>query len=133
MEATGKRYVVCGAPGSGKTTWVSQRRLPNDLVWDYDDIGQSLFGCDKTPPLRYYPIMDSILQVVINAAMTHDGSVYIIATNKDRCLQYANRLKAELVIMPTTKDECQQRILQEIKTDRSDRLRSIDDWFIRWG
>jgi hypothetical protein len=42
------RFVVCGPPASGKTTWVSLRRQPGDVVWDFDDVVAVMTG----QPLR---------------------------------------------------------------------------------
>ena len=40
----GKLTVVCGPPGAGKTTYVSQHAKPGDVVVDLDDIIADLFG-----------------------------------------------------------------------------------------
>lgn len=34
----GRRTVVCGAPGSGKTTFVHRNAKEGDLIWDADDV-----------------------------------------------------------------------------------------------
>lgn len=36
--------VVCGQAGSGKTTYVSEHKAPNDHVWDYDFVMVELTG-----------------------------------------------------------------------------------------
>lgn len=41
-------HVVCGSPGSGKTTYVRERANPGDVVVDLDDIIESLGGVRYT-------------------------------------------------------------------------------------
>ena len=36
------RYVVCGPPGCGKTTYVYEHAQPRDLVWDFDRVAAML-------------------------------------------------------------------------------------------
>jgi len=36
--------VVCGQPGSGKTTYVERFKAPNDLTWDYDVVMADITG-----------------------------------------------------------------------------------------
>lgn len=37
--------IVCGAPGSGKSTWAREQAGPNDIVIDLDEIKARLAGC----------------------------------------------------------------------------------------
>lgn len=58
------RFVICGPPGSGKTTWVRERARPGDLVWDFDDVAAVVANCGAPMPREARGSMD---QAVIGA------------------------------------------------------------------
>ncbi len=47
-EVVGRRVVVCGPPGAGKSTWVKGQAKPWDLVWDLDEVA-SVIGYQGEP------------------------------------------------------------------------------------
>jgi hypothetical protein len=63
--------VVCGLPGSGKTTYVATHMLPTDVVWDYD------------------VVMASITGLPLHVAL--DGAVGSVLANRDQFLAATER------------------------------------------
>jgi ABC-type multidrug transport system ATPase subunit len=43
---SGERYIVCGPPGAGKTTWVNARAVDVDFVWDEEKLRGEIPICD---------------------------------------------------------------------------------------
>jgi hypothetical protein len=114
-----KVYLVCGPPGSGKTTWVRERALPGDLVWDQDDFLRYLFhfGPDARPDLPHgigvaREAREAILRALVSFPV---GRAFLIMGGADRQEReaIASSVGAELVMLATPEAECLQRIADD--------------------
>lgn len=111
-----KVTLVCGAPGSGKTTYVQQRRNPGDIVWDFDVIMQAITGL----PMHEKP--EDVIGLVLGMRTGFFGAlesrrpqkhVWIIGTcptRRERA-EITQRFGADLVVLDTDEATCRARLL----------------------
>jgi 5-methylcytosine-specific restriction protein A len=96
----GERFVITGAPGSGKTTWVEQRARPGDIVFDLDAIAAVVTRVPRYPrPLdatrALVAMRDGLLTWLETATvLVH---VFVIVTKGEDAQQIAARIRARLV------------------------------------
>ena len=78
-------YLVCGLPGSGKTTWVQKRIKPGDIVYDLDVVAGALTYKVQERQNKaaryianevYFTVLDSLPAIYKESEM----DVYIIRT-----------------------------------------------------
>ena len=130
-------FIVCGAPGSGKSTYVSTHKGSNDIVFDLDRICAALRGSEDL-----YAYNEPILSVALDIRETvyrcieerrgkwHNA--WIITSTADKALQeaIAYRLKGEIITMPATFEECVEHIQGDPR--RSNKLfhiQLVSKWF----
>lgn len=120
-------FVISGAPGSGKSTYVESQKQKGDLVVDLDMIAAALQG-ERTAHPDYTPVMDAVMaarEAVYRVVESRQGQwnrAYIITSspNKAQVNELAKRLDGQIVRMQATQNECISRI-------RSDRTRVAVD------
>ena len=98
----GRRVVVAGLPGSGKSTLVDNYAARGDLVFDYDAIMQAIVvGLkDKAQnPLDLIELGEALRNAFISfvRASATNRSVYIISANKRTAKAQAAKLGASLL------------------------------------
>ncbi len=109
----GKVTIVCGLPGSGKSTYVESARRRGDLVWDLDILLAALTGL----PMREKPedcvgLMIALRDAFV-CAVAYDPperAVWIIVTAEDLARQMAGRLTAKIIEVEVAEDERQARL-----------------------
>lgn len=126
------RYVVTGAPASGKSTWVRERARPGDIVWDMDLAASALCMADLYP--RPMPVVMALLAMrdaLIDhlASVPHECPVYLIVTDPDDASAIASVIGAELVTMPTTEEECIARVRHGRADRAAEQVQAIRDWY----
>ena len=132
-----KVFVVNGAPGSGKTTFVQKEKKENDLVVDMDLLSAALKGSFEPHP-DYNPVMDASLAAregIFKTIERREGNwerAYVITSspNPERVASLAKRLHADVVEMTASKDECVRRILEDASRKEKQRdVSLVEKWF----
>lgn len=131
-----KVYIVHGAPGSGKTTFVRNNMEVGDLVVDLDLIKQSISMCSNSEsPDNLYHIAESIRESIykmIEFGQVNARTVWVVSmlpTRKQRS-NLARRLNAELIHMEANIETCIDRILNDDeRVDKEKQMRIVDNYF----
>lgn len=130
-------FIVCGAPGSGKSTYVREHKHEGDLVFDLDMICSALIGEPETYYFDHMPILDLAMRFReetlehIEKRFGYWGKAWFITSDPDRSYwQYlAKRLNGEIIEMNVTEEECYRRIDAD---DRRKNKRSFKEAVKRW-
>jgi 5-methylcytosine-specific restriction protein A len=98
---TMQKYVICGPPGSGKTTWVKQRAKPGDLVFDADYLMSQLFSTPLHQANDFgHTLVERLRQAVVDWLLNYpDRKAFVIQTDPVSAAETAQWLSAELVTM----------------------------------
>lgn len=107
---TARREVICGPPGSGKSSYVNRHAVPGDLRWDLDDVAAVLgYGCTpsavETVKGSRLPRELAALLVYLRDALTTflaeyrdlDLNVYVIISDELIAGVVAEEIGAEVV------------------------------------
>ena len=136
MPKSLKVYIVYGAPGAGKTTYVQEHRAVGDLIVDLDLIKQAISMAGKTAAT------DNLLDVAlgirdymysrIESRQIDTKNVWVIAAlpkSRER-EQLAKRLRAELIFIDTSYDNCIKRAMNDHERENKTLQKEIiDKWF----
>ena len=130
-------FIVCGAPGSGKSTYVREHKSEGDLVFDLDMICSALIGEPETYYFDHIPVLDLALSIRditldhIESRLGYWGRAWFITSDPDR--EYwkylARRLNGDVVEMNVTEEECYRRIDAD---DRRKNKRHFKDVVKKW-
>lgn len=131
-------FIVCGAPGSGKTSFVRRHMGKRDIVWDMDYICMALLGA-KTPHGnhdRALTVAADMREAFYDCVVQHKGQwekAWIITSVADMTLidALARRLNADVILMASvTLEQCTEQINND--PDRPNKLfhiRLAEKWY----
>lgn len=130
--------VVWGPPGSGKTTFVNDRKGENDLIYDFDTLMRDLSGLDlydRNNNLLYYliSIRDEIIWRLKNE--TSLDSAWLIFSYPEGDLKASlDDLSASFVLMDTDKQTCIDRINADpARKNKTEWIQVIENWFDKYN
>lgn len=137
--------VVCGPPGSGKSTWVSRQAQPGDLIVCFDMIATAMFGRDGQDRVHAGLSFEQRLDVlrrrneILGGLMHPSGktkwpAAWLIVTEpKAMHRQWWNEtVGADVVVLATPHDECMRRIMLDDQAgDRRSEgaKRAVAEWW----
>lgn len=107
--------MVCGPPGSGKSSYASDNAGPEDMIIDLDVIMASISGglykdhCDQELVRQALQKRNGILKELKNKTT---GKVYYIVSlpDKDARAWWKEKLGARVIVLEVPADECIRRI-----------------------
>lgn len=128
--------IVCGAPASGKTSYVKKNMSRGDLVVDIDAIRAAVsFTNDKTPvdnlASAIFDIRDFIYSLIEQNQITAPKCWVIAGLPKksDRD-SLAARLRGRVVFLETSEDECVRRAIADSdRPDKDFQIKIITEYF----
>lgn len=129
---TKHRYLIYGAPLSGKSTYVKECATKNDLIISMDAIRSGItMGENSNYTLGdVFAVRDLLLdRVKVNATKAHD--VYIIGgyPYKGERERLCYELKLEPIFIDVSKEECLARLDADMTKDKVLWTKYINDWF----
>lgn len=127
-------YLVCGAPASGKTTYVKQHYEPGDFVFDMDVLRQALGAPEKTADC-FQNLLLAVRRVIYQHIACNSitaKNVWVISGLPDKRLreETAKFLKAKIIFMETSKEECLRRAMNDPeRIDKEKQIKIIEGYF----
>lgn len=121
-------HVICGAPCSGKTTYVSNHSRDNDLIIDLDKIASAFGGSDYHAKGEPFEVALKARKMAIEHSLSGKGEYWLIDTlpTTEHLEQYKNA-NAEIVVIDTPIDIC----LERAKNRPEGTKETIIKWFER--
>lgn len=130
-------HLVCGAPGSGKTTYVRANAQPGDTIIDFDDIRERLgvhrYDESRSVIARTFRERDRMLHELATKFTGEAWFIVMAPTDREREAWKQALGKVTIHSIDTDKAECKRRILADPtrKGAEAKLLQAIDRYFGR--
>lgn len=123
--------VVCGPPGSGKSTYVGERRGPGDLVLDVDVIAAEMFKLplyragfeQRAAAVRY---RNTMLASLADSACGYARAWLIVTANTPDKRNFWRGKYGDLIVMDTPKRTCADRIRNDSRRPEAMKKSAIE-------
>lgn len=128
--------IVCGAPASGKTTYVKNNMSNGDFVVDLDALRQAVTFSEQRTPVNnltsaIFDIRNYIYSMIESGQITAPRCWIVASLPKQTDREkLAARFKAKIVSVGTTEEECISRSLQDkTRDDKEFQIQIITNYF----
>ncbi len=122
MKKQNELKIVCGIPGSGKSTWIKDHKRVKDIVISLDDIRKNIFGTQFFKPSE--PWVIAIAKSMVMMLQNQNKDLIIDSTNYNSSMRKTwinlvhSGYKIILVHIDTPEDICLKRNKTRPKSDR---------------
>lgn len=131
-------YLVAGAPGSGKNTFISQKAQPEDVIIDLDLIIVSMTGLPMYSPVSIGEVNRSFQKrnqwlMELQQDQSGVGAVWFINTGwrtSDRRIWCDILHPKSVYVIMANKEECIRRIRSDNRRDRvaTEQCEAVEKW-----
>lgn len=135
--------VVCGPPGSGKSTFVRERMERGDLLVDMDELYRALSGLElRDKPDCLLPFVAEARDAVIARIYREQRGqlhrrAWVVTSSPDLAYirDLLRRLRAEVHVLDVSTKECVRRMKAEGRDAEHVKLmrKRCDEWRKGWG
>lgn len=122
--------VVCGRPGSGKTTYVEQHRRAGDIVFDWDAIAAVMLNQEQYDAKEDLAGLAKHLRSALAgwcSTFNKQRRVWVIVTDRAQAKLVSEQIKGRLIVLDVEVEECKRRIADR-DGDMSSRMKAIQEW-----
>lgn len=127
------RFIVCGAPCAGKSSFVRDRAVAGDLIYDYDSIHQALSGLGSHRHLdEIRPYVIAARDAVFHLLEAHCSQAAFVITSspsKAEIERLSDRFEADIVFLGVSAEDAHRRA--DFDERPSEWHQYIDNWFER--
>ena len=130
-------FIVVGAPGSGKSSYVRRHMAQGDIVFDLDHVCAALMGTDRTHTDHGAALAVALdMREAFYSAVEHRRGrwlkAWVITSTPDdgKVSDLARRLEAEVVTIDATLEDCIRHIqADETRTGKAYHVELARRWF----
>lgn len=130
-------FIVWGAPGSGKTTFVRENLGEGDVVVDLDSIAAALLGNSSAHPdyTTVLPLVLAVRDTLYTKLEARVGSwkrAFVITSTPDenKADRLVDRLGAKCIYMDVSEEEVMSRIESDpLRPDKAEAKKLAQEWF----
>lgn len=127
--------IVCtGAPGSGKSTYVTKNMGSNDIVYDYDVLAMAISGATyDNRPVWMFRIQETLKGIIQSAVGPSEYWIIGAMPGAWEKEYYANKYRARILVFDPGIYECKRRIQKDkLRVNKTKWLYLIDEWYSKY-
>lgn len=115
--------VVCGYPGSGKTTYVKEHKKYNDVILDLDLIYKAITDnkmYEEIRPKNIINYINDLIRATIYKSEKYKFDLWIVRCSIDDMeKELLMEKNATIIWMNTSREECRERLYKDKRLNRS--------------
>ena len=131
-------YIICGAPGSGKSTYVKEKAKQNDLIIDLDNILMQFTNEPiYTSAERYIKLAICKRNEILNSLNYYTNTTIwfiVSAPTREERKHWKEQLGGTIIILDTPKEECYKRLENDVRRTNNILKYKVatNQWFIKY-